>query len=209
MRIAGRASVRCPACGREQEGELIQSINAQTDPEAKAKLLAGELNMLACACGKRAQLAAKVVYVDPARDWFCQVCPGGEAEIAQAVKDFEIAGTGGTRRIVPSLNALVEKVKLIEAGLEDWAIEMTKVLLLAASGGADLDRVLLFESVERAADVIHWVRFDEDGVRPAASPFGAYAKLAARTHAAPGARELQIDRAWAVEAVREMIAAAN
>jgi hypothetical protein len=89
---------------------------------------------------------------------------------------------------------------------------MTKVLLLASIG--ELDRVLLFDSVDRQAGVIRWVMapghvgFDEDGraLEPVSSPIAQYEKLASRA----GPRgELQIDRAWAVEAVMAMIADAN
>ncbi|MBA3820920.1 MAG: CpXC domain-containing protein [Deltaproteobacteria bacterium] len=210
MPIVGTAQVRCPGCGSVQDAELVQSINTQQNPRLVERLLAGELNVLTCKCGKRTQLAATVVFHDPAADFLCQVCPGGDEAIARAAEVFRVAGATGPQRIVPSLNALVEKAKLLEAGLEDWAIEMTKVLLLASLGN-ELDRVLLFESMDRPAGVIHWVLFDEDGGRPElmASPLHAYDKLVARTNARPAHGELRIDRAWAVDAVREMISNAN
>jgi hypothetical protein len=111
------------------------------------------------------------------------------------------------QRLVPSLNALVEKVKLLDAGLEDWAIEMAKVLLLASREDRDLERVLLFDGIDGA--IIRWVLFEPDGARIVASPIGAYAKLAARTQGRPAPLELRIDRAWAIDAVRTMIADAN
>jgi hypothetical protein len=206
--ISGVARVRCPGCDREQECKLVQSINGESDAEAKAKLLAGELNMLACACGRRTQLAATVLFHDPKAAYWCQVCPGGDEAMTQGEVAFRASGTGGTQRLVPSLNALIEKVKLLDAGLEDWAIEMNKALLLAArGGGADLERVLLFDA--RDGDSIRWVLFDDDGPRITASPYTAYGKLVARAASRPGARELRIDRAWAIDAVREMIAAGN
>jgi hypothetical protein len=118
-----------------------------------------------------------------------------------------VSGAGGTQRIVPSLNALIEKIRILDAGLVDWAVEMTKVLLLASLG--DLERVLLFEV--READVIHWILFDEDGRAPqrVSSPFASYDKLAARGRGAPKTTELRIDRAWAVEAVQAMVVDAN
>jgi hypothetical protein len=206
MSIVGITRVTCPGCGLAQDGKLVQSINTRKDPADKQRLLRGELNVLVCACGRRTQLAANVVFHDPDADYYCQVAPGGEAALAKAADAFRASGARGTQRIVPSLNALVEKVKLLDAGLEDWAIEMAKVLLLAASPEPDLDRVLLFEALD--GEVIRWVLFANE-VRAVASPHSAYAKLASRTHARPAAGELQIDRAWAVEAVRQMIANAS
>jgi hypothetical protein len=204
--IVGVTRVRCPGCDRESECKLVQSINPETDPSAKARLLAGDLNVLACVCGRRTQLAATVLFHDHAADYWCQVCPGNEHAMAEGAAAFAAAGTGGTQRLVPSLNALVEKVTLLDAGLEDWAIEMMKVLLLATPHG-DLERVLLFDGVDD--DVIRWLMFEDGRAVSLTSPLAAYAKLAARPQGRPGLRELQIDRAWAINAVRTMIAAAN
>ena len=206
MGIVGTARVTCPACGLDQDAELVQSINARTDAAAKARLVAGELNMLACTCGKRTQLAANVFFHDPDTDYYCQVVPGDEAAMRQAADLFVASGATGTRRLVPSLNALIEKVKILDAGLEDWALEMTKVLLLATTG--DLDRVLLFERLDRDAGIIYWVMFDEEP-HEVASPLLAYDRLLARTAGKPASTELRIDRAWAALAVQAMIADAN
>ena len=201
----------CPGCGLAQECALIQSINAARDGATKRRLLAGQLNVLACACGKQIQLAATLVFHDPDANWFGQVVLGGEPEMASAARTMRAAASGGTLRLVPSQNALIEKVKLLDAALDDWAIEMAKVLLLASLAERDLSSVLLFDRVDREARVIHWVLFGGDGrdPRPMASPLAAYAKLSARSHGAPTADELRIDRAWAIEAVRVMIACAN
>jgi len=208
--VTGTVRVACPACGREQAAQLVQSINTRTDPAAKAKLLAGELNVLACACGARPRLAATVLFHDPDADYTCQVVVGDDAAIEQAIALFQAAGVSGTRRVVPSVNALVEKVKLLDAGLADWAIEMTKVLLLATLEARDLDRVMLFDHVDRDAQRIHWVRFDapEEPVA-VASPLAAYDRLIARPNLVPAAAEARIDRAWAVAAVQAMIANVN
>lgn len=203
MIIRGTTRVRCPACGKDQDCALIQTVDTAENPADKAKLLAGELNVLACSCGKRTQLAANVLYSDKPRGYFCQVVPGGEKAMDEAAAAFAASGVSGTRRLVPSQNALVEKVKILDAGLQDWAIEMMKVLLLASIG--ELERVLLF--AEADDDVIRWVMFNEDGeAERVSSPRAQYTKLAER--AAP-TKELRIDRAWALEAVKAMVANAN
>src|SRR5262245_17529310 len=65
MVIRGSARVTCPGCGKKRDGELVQSINTQTNPRDKQRLLDGELNVLDCTCGKRTQLAANVLFHDP------------------------------------------------------------------------------------------------------------------------------------------------
>ncbi|MBL0214075.1 MAG: CpXC domain-containing protein [Myxococcales bacterium] len=207
MVIRGTTRVSCPACGEPAEVELVQSINTRTHPTDKLRLLAGELNVLTCdACDKRTQLASDVLFHDPDADYYCHVVPGGEAAMRQAEAVFSSIGATGTQRLVPSLNALVEKVKILDAGLSDWAIEMTKVLLLASI--SELDRVLLFAAVDRDKRVLRWVLFDEDGraPEPVSSSLDPYDKLAAR---AEDVAERRVDRAWALEAIKAMIASTN
>jgi len=207
MSVVGRIEVTCPACGRASECELVQSINTRTQPAVKARLLAGELNVLACACGRRTQLAATLFVHDPDADFYGQVVPGGETEMANAAELFHASGAMGTQRLVPSPNALVEKVKIVDAKLEDWAIEMAKLLLLVALDPNDLDRVMLFDRADEEA--IHWILYDGAQPELATSPRAAYERLAARAASRPGPRELRIDRAWALAAVQRMIVDGN
>lgn len=179
--ITGKVPVRCPACGIEREAELVQSINARTDPDAKARLLAGELNVLICQCGRRTPLAATLVYVDPLADFYCQVVTRPDA-MTKAILAYRQSGATGTRRIVASQNALVEKIKILDAGLLDWAIELAKVSL----GDALFDR---------ADDELHWIVRDRV-MRGEATSRADYEQLAALTP--PAADDYVIDRAWAL-----------
>jgi hypothetical protein len=201
MVIRGTARVRCPACNTEQDAQLVQTIDTRENPADKDKLLAGELNMLACACGKRTQLAANLLFTQG--DYRCQVVPGDEEEMEAAAAAFAASGVSGRKRLVPSMNALVEKVKILDAGLDDRAIEMAKVLLLATLG--DLDRVLLFDSCDNV--LISWVMFDEDSQPEyVSSALAQVQKLAERPM---DDNELRVDRAWALEAVKAMVVNAN
>lgn len=205
MKITGTAHVTCPACGREHDVSLVQSVNTQEDPEAKQKLLAGEFDVLDCECGKRTQLVAELLYVDPIANLYLQVAPTDEA-MAKGEQAFATAGATGTQRLVPSLNALVEKIKIADAGLEDWVVEMVKVLLLASRSEPDLNAILLFDHVD--GNVVHWILLGE-GARAMQSPLTAYEKLASRTQARPKPNELRVDRVWAIAAVQKMMRDGN
>jgi hypothetical protein len=208
MQVTGSIRARCPVCGAAQDCPLVQSLDARVHPDAKQRLLSGELNVLACECGARSTLEATVLYRDPDAEYTCQVVPGGEAAMVQAVEVFRSSGIGGTQRLVPSLNALVEKVKLLDAGLDDRAIEMAKVLLLASRGDGELGRIMLFHA--REDGVLRWILLDDAGeARLMASPLSSYARLAERVELQPQPTELRIDRAWAVDEVRAMIAGAS
>jgi len=200
MIVSGTIRVGCPACGLEADVAITQSINTRTHPELKAKLLAGELNVLACEqCGKRTALEANLSFHDPDREYFCVATPGNDALGEAALREVGI----GTRRLVPSKNALVEKVKILDAGFDDRVIEVLKVLLLV-SRGDDLNSILLFERVDRDAGALWWLLLDDE--QRLASPLAAYDKLAATLKPS---EDLRIDRAWAVEAARAMMSSAN
>ena len=205
VKITGTAHVTCPACGREHDVKLVQSINTRDDPDAKQKLLAGDFNVLACECTRRTQLVSELLYVDPVSELYYQVAPTDDA-MTKGDTAFATAGPTGTQRLVPSINALVEKIKIADAGLEDWVVEMVKVLLLASLPEPDLDRVLLFDRVED--ERIHWVMFGTDP-RAMQSPMTAYERLAARTQARPKPTEHRIDRVWALAAVQQMMKGGN
>jgi hypothetical protein len=203
MIIRGTTRIACPACGTERDCQLVQTIDPRENPADKQRLLDGELNVLACEhCGKRTQLAAQLLYQDRDAGFYAQVCPGGEAALDAGAVAFAASGVSGTLRVVPTQNALVEKIKLVDAGLADWAVELVKVLLLATIG--ELGRVLLFDALDE--DVLRWLMFDEDGrVERLSSPKSNYDRLATRTPP----RELQIDRAWAIAAAQQMLESAN
>jgi CpXC protein len=216
MKISGMISVTCSLCGTVAEHEVVQSVNSREDPEGKERLMSGEFNVAQCVCGKRTQLASTVVFHDPDAGFLGHVCPDGEAAMQRAEAVFAASFAGAadatsTQRIVPSLNALIEKIKIVDAGLQDWAIEMTKVLLLASIEIDDDDRVLLFARVDRDAGVLRWLLFDPRGDHPAemASPLAAYHRLVATSGGAPPPSHRRIDRAWAIEAVRQMISSGN
>jgi hypothetical protein len=201
MPISGTVMVRCPGCQTSHEASLVQSINARNEPALVERLVTGDLNILACACGRRTLLEATLLYHDPDRAFFCQACPGGEAAMADGARAFAtIASAQATRRLVPSHNALLEKVLISRADLDDAVIETLKVLLLA-SRGDDLDRVLLFAAIDREAGHLLWRLPDQQ--RTIASPLDGYTKLAASRPPSPG-DELRVDRAWAIEAARRL-----
>lgn len=207
MSVTGTIEVACPGCGLSQDVRLVQSINAVTQPEDKASLVAGDLNTLVCACGRRAVLESTVLFHDPTADIYVQVVPGGEGAMKVAARVMLGVGATGPKRLVPSLNALVEKVKLLDAGLADGPIEVAKLLLLAALDPNELDRPLLFDRSD--GEVLWWVLYD--GARPEAkqSLRAVYDKLAASPAVQPARDELRVDRAWAVTAFERMVAAGN
>lgn len=205
MSLTSATEVACPHCGKTHPVQLVRSLNSQTDAGLKAKLLAGELNVLACDCGKRSPMAADLLFHDPATGFFCQVCVGGESSVARGKKAFQEAEIAGNRRIVRTQNGLVEKVKLNDAGLEDWAIELTKVLLLASLPTPMIDALVYFDGVDRTAGVLTWVLVGPEGPRVLSSPLAAYERGLALWRKLAPVDEYEIERAWAIAALRQVM----
>ena len=207
MSLIANTQVVCPACAKTSPVALVRSINTQTDQSQRAALLRGELNVLVCGCGKRTPMAADLLFHDPPSQFFIQVCLGDAEAIAKVKLAFEESGVAGERRIVRSMNALVEKVKLIDAGLKDWAIEMVKVLLLTTLENPALDEVLLFDGVDREREALSWVLFLAGQSTPQflSSPLESYERgLDQWRGVAPGA-QMEIDRVWALAALRKVM----
>ena len=153
---------------------------------------------------QRTQLIAELLYVDPVANLYH---PGrADRGAGQGRVRVRRAGATGTQRLVPSINALVEKIKIADAGLEDWVVEMVKVLLLASMAEPGPQPRAAVRPLD--GDVIHWVLLGDDA-RAMQSPMAAYERLAARTQARPKPNELRIDRVWGIAAVQQMMRGGN
>ena len=120
--------LKCPNCGKAFEVEAVAAINTERDPELKERLLSGELFIRECPhCGARTLAKFPLLYHDPAEKlmiWLSDGSADTEARMQAAVtgNDFE----GYTGRIVDTPGALIEKVKIFDAGLDDISLEMAK-----------------------------------------------------------------------------------
>lgn len=69
-------SVPCPLCGRQFAAQVQTIIDVGRDPEAKSRLLRGQINVAACPqCGNAGMLNAPFVYHDPDKELFLCLLP--------------------------------------------------------------------------------------------------------------------------------------
>lgn len=145
--------LKCPNCGKAFEVEAVAAINTERDPELKERLLSGELFLRECPhCGARTLAKFPLLYHDPAERlmiWLSDGSADTEARMQAAVtgNDFE----GYTGRIVDTPGALIEKVKIFDAGLDDISLEMAK-FVTRQELGKDAD--LLFFGLDGADNEI-------------------------------------------------------
>jgi hypothetical protein len=137
------------------------SLNVTRSPEQRERLLSGELHRVRCTgCGEPNRIETNFSYFDLDRRQLFMVFPPGDeprwAELERAptiLRDRNLAGDAAPAfarqlgaelqlRTVFGLDALREKVLLFEAGLDDVAVELTK---LAWMRGGGLGRLVALE----------------------------------------------------------------
>ena len=120
------APANCSHCGRSTSVPTRQSLNTALDPELKSRVKDGSLFVWECPyCGQRNLAQFPLLYHDPEAKLMVWLLPGEEPlppQAAQAVQQLE----GYTLRRVREAGALIEKVNLQDAGLEDTVMEMCK-----------------------------------------------------------------------------------
>jgi hypothetical protein len=68
--------ISCPNCGTNYSAEVHQVIDVGRNPELKAALLSGQINVAVCpSCGTAGQLSSPMVYHDPEHELFMVYMP--------------------------------------------------------------------------------------------------------------------------------------
>ena len=139
----------CSECGHTSEAIYYDVVDAVEDPAAKEKVLSGEAFTHTCpSCGAIYTLDYPMLYIDG--DCRCMVYCAGGCEVGENVDtifdsfaDLEDAEqespsalltnrAGVRRRIVPTPEALMEKLDIFYAGLDDRIVELLKVSTMSA-----------------------------------------------------------------------------
>ncbi len=69
MQPARNMSIRCPACGQPFNAALESIVDAESNPQAKIRLLSGQLNNVRCPnCNTVSTIAAPILYHDGSKD---------------------------------------------------------------------------------------------------------------------------------------------
>lgn len=139
----------CPFCGETSDISVYSGVNVGEEPELKAKVKDGSLFLWECPhCGKTNLASGQTIYHDPEEKVLIWLLPKGsvpedkvrlvEASLAEAAGTLE----GYVFRRVEDAGSLIEKVNIIDAGLDDMAVEMckyvTKMELAGKEGGKDV-----------------------------------------------------------------------
>ena len=137
----------CPYCNKTSNVEIYHTVNVTVDPELKEKIFSGELFLFTCPlCGKKTNLEMSLLYHDMDHHILIQLCP-----LEEEAKDFlrhsakvdlfrKVLKDEYEYRVVVGRNALMEKILVVDAGLNDVVVDVFKCILVS-SEGAEFDRI--------------------------------------------------------------------
>lgn len=124
--------IACPKCSETTEAKLFMSINATNEPTLRGDILDEKLLKWRCsACGYEARLTYPLLYNDMKNRFMVYLIP--EADRFQ-LEDVELEQKyerlkGIRKRLAPDFNVFKEKVFIFESGLDDMAVEITKLVI--------------------------------------------------------------------------------
>ena len=164
MSIIAKALAPCSKCGEKSEITIYKSINISGNPELKEKLRDGSLFIWECPHCHQANLARyETLYHDPEKKIMIWLMPSGDLSETQmqAIANHTRAMGGYRLRLVKDVGALMEKLLIFDAGLDDMAVEMCKYVtkMEMMSGNRGMQEQL-------ASAPIHFHRTeDNDGMK--------------------------------------------
>ena len=124
--------VACPNCSEISNAHLYISINATNDPQFREELLSENLLKWKCEnCGYEGRFTYPLLYNDMKRRFMIYLIPQidrFQLEDRELEDDYRIH-KGITKRITPDFNSFKEKVFIFESGLDDMAVELTKLAI--------------------------------------------------------------------------------
>lgn len=193
----------CPHCKNERDRAVLDSINVDLVPEMRERVRDLSCFEWRCPiCGKVSLVVDPCLYHDMSGQFMVWLMPEGEAPDASGFDPL----AGYTLRWTDNLNAFREKIAILEAGLDDRAVEIMK-LLLAMQLQRSMDIVdLVFHEYEERTGVIRFAVVLSDGVEQYAAMQGeTYARIAQDVQErlfTPGRDFVKIDIDWATEALQ-------
>ncbi len=175
--------ITCPGCNATSTARIHRSVNVTTEPVLKEQLLTGRLFNFTCpSCGRASRVVhPELVYHDVRRGYLLQMDALGKFDAA-ALRGLE-GSLPPVTRVVRDSNALIEKVKVLDAELDDRVIEVLK-LVLASQRTDETAARHLFEGTGTPSNPegrdLRFTLLSSKGIAGLAVPRAAYEDLRAK-----------------------------
>ena len=135
--------ITCPDCGTEGDFTIWRSVNTQLSPEAKKRVLNGEIFKFKCPkCGNVSNVVYDMLYHQMEDEIMIHLATEDDA-VDEAAESFDKIANGTmmpgidlqqsdyTFRIVRDQNQLREKIYIFDQGLDDRIIELMKMFIIS------------------------------------------------------------------------------
>lgn len=141
MSVTKTYSIQCPKCSATQSAELYDSINVGDAPTLRDQLMANQINAIQCPhCDFSFRVDKRLLYHDPARGFMIFWFPGNEAQYHAGKEEFVASMTALGQALPDDFDPpavhlvfrrteLVERIFLLEAGLNERIIEYIKYMM--------------------------------------------------------------------------------
>ncbi len=114
--------ITCPACCTEQSFKTCPNIDVNADPEIKDSIFSRDIFRFVCPeCGEEILVAYNCTYIDRDNSFMVALITD-EGEGSVVASDYNL-------RIVRTINEFVEKIALMEDGVDDRITELYKIML--------------------------------------------------------------------------------
>lgn len=125
-------AVVCPMCGEMGKAEIHTGVNVTVNKALREKVLDGELFAWRCpSCGYSARLTYPILYNDMKNRFMVYLIPKIDRfQLCDKELEEKYANLRNiNKRVVPDFNSFKEKIFIFESGLDDMAVELTKVAI--------------------------------------------------------------------------------
>lgn len=155
MSLNTSQKIKCPACNEFQEMTVWDSITAKDSPDLKADLLAGKINIFRCgSCSHYGLVPTPMLYHDEDKKLMISFTPCPDPSLKSRLYEniCETSKSSGeledfeeyNLRFVYDYNSLLEKILIFDQNLNDKAIEVIKLLILAQEPDKQDQRTCMF-----------------------------------------------------------------
>ena len=132
--------IKCPKCEHEDDMTVWESVNTDDNPEMKELVRNQQAFIYHCPeCGKDSVVFYPMFYHEPKKGFLINFVPEYSNAAISFMKDLSHdpydeklpLESNCQKRVVFNINQLHEKLLILDEGLDDRAVELTKLFIIA------------------------------------------------------------------------------
>lgn len=199
-------NIECPKCGKQDEKKTLSHIKLSNNPEAREQILDGSFFKWECPeCKESFFMQTPFLYSDDENRFMVYFIPGFKERsykiptVIKTQNDYDTSSS--VLRIAANFVEFVEKIRILEAGLDDRVVESVKLLYSNMHTQDKDEKVynMVFESCEDNGDMhfgVYLENRDFEAVLPQSVYDLAIIDISPMFGDDPGDEFIVIDQIW-------------